>query len=66
MSDETIRTKDLKVFELTPGLSEALSATLDSAYTDYFVALMTGRHTKEAETRIAAISSIRDGLRTHR
>jgi hypothetical protein len=55
MSDATVRTKDLKVFELIPGLADALSATLDASYGDYIAASITGRSTKEAEQRVAAI-----------
>jgi hypothetical protein len=54
-NEETVRTKDLKVFELTPGLADALSATLDSSYGEYFEASLTGRSTKEVEKRIGTI-----------
>ena len=49
------RVKDLKVFELTPGLAGALSASLDAAYLEYFTADCSRTSTKEAERRIAAI-----------
>jgi|GEM_PF-901822 hypothetical protein len=51
----SVRTKDLSVFELTPGLADALSASLDAAYLEYFTADCSGASTKEAERRIAAI-----------
>jgi hypothetical protein len=47
--------KDLNVFELTPGLADVLSASLDASYLQYFTAACSGRSTKEAESRIAAI-----------
>ncbi|HKN16234.1 MAG TPA: hypothetical protein VJX47_04800 [Candidatus Sulfotelmatobacter sp.] len=47
--------KDLNVFELTPGLADALSASLDDSYLEYYGAACSGRSTKEAEARIAAI-----------
>jgi hypothetical protein len=50
-----IRVKDLSVFELTPGLADALSASLDAAYLEYFTADCSGMSTKEAERRISAI-----------
>jgi len=52
---ETVRTKDLRAFELTPGLADALSASLDAAYFEYFTADCSGASTKNAERRIAAI-----------
>jgi hypothetical protein len=51
----TMRTKDLKVFELTPGLADALSASMDGSYQQYFVAAVSGASTKEAEREIAAL-----------
>jgi hypothetical protein len=50
-----MRVKDLNVFELTPGLADALSASLDAAYAEYFTADCSGMSTKEAERLIAAI-----------
>jgi hypothetical protein len=50
-----MRVKDVKVFELTPGLADALGATLDGAYKQYFMDDCLGKSTKEAESRIAAI-----------
>ena len=50
-----MRVKDLRDFELTPGLATALSASLDPAYREYFVADLTGENTNEAEQRIAAL-----------
>jgi len=50
-----MRVKDLKVFELTPGLADALTASLDASYQQYFTADCSGTSTKEAERRIAAI-----------
>jgi hypothetical protein len=51
----SVRVKDVNAFELTPGLADALSASLDSSYTEYFAAAYSGRSTKGAEGRIAAI-----------
>jgi hypothetical protein len=51
----TMRTKDVKYFELTPGLAEALTKSQDAAYLEYFIADSSGRSTKEAESRIAAL-----------
>ena len=51
----SVRTKDLSVFELTPGLADVLSASLDAAYQEYFTAACSGTSTKEAERRIAVI-----------
>jgi hypothetical protein len=50
-----MRVKDLNVFELTPGLADALSASLDAAYLEYFTADCSGTSTSEAERRIASI-----------
>jgi SEC-C motif len=50
-----VRTKDLRYFELTPGLAEALQASLDASYVDYWSAASSKRSTKECERRIAAI-----------
>ena len=50
-----MRVKDLNVFELTPGLADALSASLDAAYQEYFIADCSSRSTKEAARGIAAI-----------
>jgi hypothetical protein len=52
----TMWVKDVNVFELTPGLADALTASMDSSYLEYFTAACSGRSTKEAEKRIAAIS----------
>ena len=52
---ESMRVKDLNVFELTPGLADALSASLDAAYLEYFTADCSGTSTKEAEKGIAGI-----------
>ena len=52
---ESMRVKDVNAFELTPGLADALSASLDASYLEYFTAACSGRSTKEAETRLAAI-----------
>ena len=46
----SMRVKDVHVFELTPGLADALSASLDASYLEYFAAACSGRSTKEAET----------------
>jgi len=40
---------------LTPGLADALSASLDPSYLEYFTASCSGRSTEKAEKRIAAI-----------
>ena len=50
-----VRVKDLNAFELTPGLADALSASLDAAYLEYFIATVRGASTKEAERGIAAV-----------
>jgi len=47
--------KDLSDFQLTPGLADALTASLDPSYLEYFAAACSGKSTKEAERRIAAI-----------
>ena len=49
------RTKDLKAFEWTPGLADELAKSLDPSYVEYLVAAGSGRSTKEALSRIAAI-----------
>jgi len=41
--------------QLTPGLADALTACLDPSYREYFAAACSGRSTKEAKRRIAAI-----------
>jgi SEC-C motif len=51
----TMRVKDINSFELTPGLPNALSATLDGSYQQYFIAAVSGASTKEAERGIAAL-----------
>jgi hypothetical protein len=51
----SVRLKDIKDVELTPGLAEALTASLDASYLEYFSAAGSGMSTKEAERRIAAI-----------
>jgi len=51
----SVRVKDLNVFQLTPGLADALSASVDASYREYFSAACSGRSTKEAKRRIAAI-----------
>ena len=51
----SMRVKDMNIFELTPGLAGALAESLDSSYLEYFTAACSGRSTKEAERRIAAI-----------
>jgi hypothetical protein len=50
-----MRVKDVNVFELTPGLADALSASLDASYLEYLTAACSGMSTKESERRIAAI-----------
>ncbi len=52
---QTMRVKDVNVFELTPGLADALSASLDASYLEYIAADCSGMSTKEAERRIGAI-----------
>jgi hypothetical protein len=47
--------KDLSDFQLTPGLADALTASLDASYREYFAAACSGRSTTEAKRRIAAI-----------
>jgi SEC-C motif len=51
----SVRVKDVKDVELTPGLAEAFTASLDASYLEYFAAACSGMSTKEAERRIAAI-----------
>ena len=51
----TMRVKDVNVFELTHGLADALTASLDPSYLEYIAADCSGTSTKEAERRIAAI-----------
>jgi len=51
----TTRVKDINSFELTPGLANALSASLDGSYQQYFIAAVSGAGTKEAEKGIAAL-----------
>jgi hypothetical protein len=51
----SVRAKDVKDVELTPGLAEAFTASLDASYLEYFTAACSGMSTKEAERRIAAI-----------
>ena len=47
--------EDVKDVELTPGLAEAFTASLDAAYVEYFTAACSGRSTTEAKRRIASI-----------
>jgi hypothetical protein len=51
----SVRVKDVKDVELTPGLADALTASLDASYREYFAAACSGRSTMEAKRRIAAI-----------
>jgi hypothetical protein len=51
----SVRAKDVKDVELTPGLADAFTASLDASYLEYFAAACSGRSTQEAERRIAAI-----------
>jgi hypothetical protein len=51
----SVRVKDLSDFQLTPGLADALTASLDASYREYFVAACSGSSTKEAKRLIAAI-----------
>ncbi|MGA9978499.1 MAG: hypothetical protein WBQ08_07690 [Candidatus Sulfotelmatobacter sp.] len=51
----SVRVKDVKDVELTPGLAAAFTASLDPSYLEYFAAACSGLRTKEAERRIAAI-----------
>jgi hypothetical protein len=51
----SVRVKDVKDVELTPGLAEAFTASLDASYLEYFAAACSGRSTMEAKRRIAAI-----------
>jgi hypothetical protein len=50
-----MRVKDIRIFELTPGLADALSASLDVSYKKYFKAEVSGRSTEQAERQIAVI-----------
>jgi hypothetical protein len=51
----SVRAKDVKDVELTPGLAEAFTASLDASYLEYFAAACSGMSTKEAQRQIAAI-----------
>jgi hypothetical protein len=51
----SVRVKDIKDVELTPGLAEAFTASLDSAYVEYFTAACSGSSTTEAKRRIGAV-----------
>ena len=51
----SVRAKDVRDVELTPGLAEAFTASLDASYLEYFAAGCSGMSTKEAERQIAAI-----------
>jgi hypothetical protein len=51
----SVRVKDLSDFQLTPGLADALTASLDVSYRQYFAAACSGMSTKEAERQIAAM-----------
>lgn len=54
-AEAIMRTKDLTDFALTPGLAGALTNSLDPVYMEYFTAAGSGRSTREAESRIAAL-----------
>jgi hypothetical protein len=47
--------EDVKDVELTRGLAEAFTASLDASYFEYFAAACSGMSTKEAKRRIATI-----------
>jgi hypothetical protein len=47
--------EDVRDVELTPGLADAFTASLDASYLEYFAAAFSGVSTKEAERQIAAI-----------
>jgi hypothetical protein len=49
------RNSKLRACELTPGLAEAFTASLDPSYLEYFAAAYSGMSTKEAQRQIAAI-----------
>ena len=51
----SVRVKDGKDVELTPGLADAFTASLDASYLEYFAAACSGMSTIEAERQIAAI-----------
>jgi hypothetical protein len=51
----SVRVKDVKDVDLTPGLAEAFTASLGASYLEYFAAACSGMSTKEAERQIAAI-----------
>ena len=51
----SVRVKDLSDFQLTPGLADALTISLDAAYVEYFAAACSGSSTTEAKRRIGAI-----------
>jgi hypothetical protein len=47
--------EDVKDVELTRGLAEAFTASLDASYLEFYAAACSGMSTKEAKRRIAAI-----------
>jgi hypothetical protein len=51
----SVRTKDVGDFELTPGLADALCASLDPSYAEYFAASDSGTSIEETKKRISAI-----------
>ena len=51
----SVPVENLESFELTSGLADTLTASLDASYLEYFTAAISGRGLKEAEQRIAAI-----------
>jgi hypothetical protein len=51
----TVRPKDLKHLEWTPGLAEALARSLDPSYLEYWSAALLGKSKQEIRRRIAAI-----------
>ena len=51
----SVRVKDVKDVELTPGLAEAFTASLDASYFEHFAAACSGMSTMESKRRIAAI-----------
>lgn len=51
----TVRSKDVGDVELTHGLADALTESLDSSYVEYFGAADSGKSTKDAKMKIATI-----------
>ena len=55
METAVVQLKDVRDVELTTGLTNALSGSLETCYSEYFRAAVSRKSTKEAERLIAAI-----------